>query len=113
MTDATTGTTAGMAGQAVGVAREVETNLGVVGVLVLVIIAMAAGWLFTVRWAKQVALASSVELGRWAPHMAALIRQARVDRDIQRNTLAKLGEVDEKIDKRLPDPEPRSRRGDR
>ena len=101
-------TAAGMAGQAVGVAHDVETNLGVVGVLVLVIIGMAFVVAFTLRWAKQVALSSSAEMGRWAPQMANLVRRAKTSEDIMRRILAKIEDGDQK-----PDPAPPSRRGDR
>ena len=101
-------TAAGMAGQAVGVAHDVETNLGVVGVLVLVIIGMACVVAFTLRWTKQVALSSSTEMGRWAPQMANLVRRAKTSEDIMRRILAKIEDDDQK-----PGPAPPSRRGDR
>lgn len=101
-------TAAGMAGQAVGVAHDVETNLGVVGVLVLVIIGMGFVVAFTLRWAKQVALSGSAEMGRWAPHIANLVRRAKTVEDLQRRILAKLEDDDPRAESA-----PHSRRGDR
>jgi hypothetical protein len=101
-------TAVGVAGQAVGVAHDVETNLGVVGVLVLVIIGMAFVVAFTLRWAKQMGLSSSTEMGRWAPHMANLVRRSKTVEELQRRILAKIEEDDER-----PNPAPISRRGDR
>ena len=101
-------TAAGMAGQAVGVAHDVETNLGVVGVLVLVIIGMACVVAFTLRWAKQVALSGSAETARWAPHIANLVRRSKTVEELQRRILAKLEENDQR-----PETVPHSRRGDR
>lgn len=100
-------TAVGVAGQAVGVAHDVETNLGVVGVLVLVIIGMAFGWYLTARAAKQVTMTASTELGQWAPHIASIARRVRTIEGVVQRILAKTE------DERLPEPAPRSRRGDR
>ena len=108
MNEGSTGTTAGVAHDAVGVAHDVETNLGVVGVLVLVIIGMAFVVAFTLRWAKQVALSGSAETARWAPHIANLVRRAKTVEELQRRILAKLEDDDPR-----PEPAPHSRRGDR
>ncbi len=102
-------TAVGVAGQAVGVAHDVETNLGVVGVLVLVIIGMAFGWYLTARGAKQVTMTASTELGQWAPHIASIARRVRTIEVTSQQTLTKVDGIDEK----LSDQAPRSRRGDR
>lgn len=94
---------ASTAAQAVGVAREVET-LGIVGVLVLVIIAMAIGWAFTVRALTRQGLVFAEELGRW---MAIAGTAATRARKAEQHVAA----LDQRID-RLTDRAPPSRRGE-
>ena len=94
---------ASTAAQAVGVAREVET-LGIVGVLVLVIIAMAIGWAYTVRALTRQGLVFAEELGRWMAIAGTAATRAR-------KAEQRVAALDERID-RLTDRAPPSRRGE-
>jgi TRAP-type C4-dicarboxylate transport system permease small subunit len=85
------------------VAREVET-LGIVGVLVLVIIAMAFGWAYTVRALTRQGLVFAEELGRWMAIAGTAATRAR-------KAEQRVAALDERID-RMTDRAPPSRRGE-
>ena len=99
--------TAGVAHEAVGVAREVETNLGVVGVLVLVVVAMACGWAYTVRALTRQGLVFAEELGRWMAIAGTAATRAR-------KAEQRVAALDERIDRLTDRSErgPSSRRGE-
>lgn len=102
MSEGATGA-ATMAGEAVGVARGVE-QLGIVGVLALVIIASWAIIAVLIRAHTSQGTAFAAELAKWVPHWAATARRAR-------ETERKVDALDARMD-RLADTAPRSRRGD-
>lgn len=104
MSEGAVTTTAGVAHDAVGVAREVETNLGVVGVLVLVVIAMAIGWGYTVRALTRQGLVFAEEIGRWMAIAGTAATRAR-------KAEQRVAVLDERVD-RLTDRAPPSRRGE-
>lgn len=102
MTDATT-TTGTMAGEAFGAARGAE-QLGIVGILTLVIIGLVISLIFTLRAHTAQGVAFAAELAKWSPHFALMARRARA---AEHNIQA----LDARLD--ALDAAPRSRRGDR
>ena len=93
-----------MAGEAVGVARGIE-QLGIVGVLALVIIASWVVIAVLIRAHTMQGTAFAGELAKWVPHWAATARRAR-------ETERKVDALDARMDRLADAAPPRSRRGE-
>ncbi len=100
MTDTATAT---LAGEAFGAARGAE-QLGIVGILTLVIIGLVVALVLTLRAHTAQGVAFAAEMAKWSPHFTLMARRARIAEQ-------KIQALDARFDAQS-DAAPRSRRGD-
>lgn len=103
MTDAATATTSTVTGEAFGAARGAE-QLGIVGILTLVIIGLATALVLTLRAHTAQGLVFAEELGKWLSVASTAATRAR-------KAEQRVAALDERID-RMADRAPVSRRGE-